>query len=372
MKITLLFLFLILLKPVFFMGGSINYEKEVTSLVPHLYEAFILMIFIIIYTVKYQFRLYYDRSFLYFYFLYFYIISLLSTVWSMYPIMTVFYSLKGIAYIVLAGFMLKEISDKPHYTIKLFKFTIFMCIVSALVNAIGTLPFSTYSVKGLQSGYLTLLALSLYIYSRQYATKNMNYSFKFSEVPLYYLGSISSILAINLSRLTLAFIQKSFFSKIKVLIVLTIFISILFLFISNEKGFLGKDLSGLKSGSGRFDVWLFLIIQWINDSVFIFGNGMFSDIVYLERFKAQIPWAHTAHNSLLSLYLGLGLIGLLFYFVLTIHVIKEIFKKQNSLFLLLALYLYGLTSNIFPGSPSLLIVFSIIITSSKLGKKSDV
>ena len=372
MKVTLLFLFLILIKPIFFIGGSINYENEVNSLAPHLYEAFILMIFTIIYIFKYRFRLYIDRSFLYVYFLFFYFTSLLSTVWSLYPIITVFYSLKGIAYVVLAGFVLKEISEKPYYTIKLLKFTVFMIIVSALINAIGTLPFSTYSVKGLYSGYLTLLALIVYIYSRQYTTKKMNYSFRFSEVPLYYLGSISSILAINLSRLMLAFVQKSFFPKIKVLIVLTISISIIFWVIDNEKGFLGKDPYGFKSGSGRFDVWIFLIIQWFSDSVSIFGNGMFSDIVYLERFKSQIPWAHTAHNSLLSLYLGLGLIGIFFYLVLTIHVIKEIFKNRNSLFLLLAVYLYGLTSNIFPGSPSLLIVFSIIMTSSKFGKKSDV
>jgi hypothetical protein len=282
---------------------------------------------------------------------------------------SIYLSLKGLLLVLTSFFILYILKNKSIISqINLLRNLLLTIFILGFLGSIITnfkMGNNNFLSTGTQGGVYTLfgfLYLTILLRTKKYKLKKSLITLLIIYIILL-MNSISSLLSYLLALLFSQFKKNKIHFIISVLI-----ISLISLFFFNKLNlqdfsFANKDLATILEGTGRFLVYeqSFKVLSDFNQG--FFGVGFGAEHTLLEKIH-DLPWAHTCHNSFLSLALGLGIPGIIFY----VYIIKLIFytKLYNSDYLfiqmiLYAIFFYGITNSIFPGNPGPVILISITI-----------
>ena len=176
--------------------------------------------------------------------------------------------------------------------------------------------------------YISFLLMLLYFFKKKF----MMFGFALISVILT-MSATGQLLLIIFVVYKLLTNKKTFFYTIVGLILFICFVIFLYFNDPFVKYMIDLRILRIESGSGRYDLWSF-VLQWLDQSPWI-GYGANQSRVILENYSRHYQ---SAHNSFLDIFLTTGVLGLLIYiaFHLSLAVISIKLNKvyQTKIFIL--------------------------------------
>ena len=183
------------------------------------------------------------------------------------------------------------------------------------------------------NGYL-LFAFSYFVYA--VINNSGNKILNFVAICLFLgfallTGSRGALLALAAVAITLLLIKVR--KSKKDIIKVVLFILILLICIQFILSLLPEDVAIRFSleyiedtgTTSRTKIWEALLTRFFNDDLFsiLFGKGIFTTPIYNTYDD------HVAHNTFIDILIGTGFVGLLFYVMLIISMLKKAWKSEN-------------------------------------------
>ena len=359
-----------------FLQGRVNYgEFEIgsVSFMSHLTELTALL-FIVSWFYKLKIR--YNHIAAIFILFYFYAAS--SSLHSSLYILSAYSSAKGIMYALVGLMVAQIIAEKklnPLATVQRFMLGLFWIgTAGAFIQGVSVVGLSNVIENGTQGGSWALTGyISVYLLaiSPLHGLRQKLLHIFLIILACSFLNSVSALLSVVVALFALQILLKRFFLSAVILGVALFFGATILALL--ESGVISeianKGYYELTTGSGRFDVYLFVWERIINGEIDPWGYGFMAERIFLLD-QEQLPWAHTAHNSFLSLTLGLGYPGAILYLLIVGSISYRILQYDSSShagragkFIMLSLIAYGFTGQIFPGGGSILVTVAVLVDS---------
>lgn len=167
------------------------------------------------------------------------------------------------------------------------------------------------------------------------------------------VSSTGALVLISISLFTL--FNKKYIMKLFASIIIVIFSGYIF-YIDNEfmHHLLNDRFDRTMSGSGRFDLWSY-VMGYLNESP-LFGYGANTSRVVLENFRGL----QSAHNSFLDIWLTTGVIGFLLLLSLFILLLLISFKLSLRYKTNMFIYLWILYFIISMANDTLHVVYTVL------------
>lgn len=315
----------------------------------------------------------------------YYFYALLTTPFSLIPIVTIFQSMTGLGFVMIANSISKKINKMSFQNSISFlnKMIIIIIIAGIFTNLIFNLKNPNFNWLGIPSGYIALMVLYFSIYNLidYFDYKKNKYLFRFIFITIFalYLNSFSAHLALFTSIAFLFFYKKKYFFLFTYLTLITIGLLLIITFLENNLDLVinNKSAGSYLIGSGRFAIYNISFELYDSLNIFrqIFGLGFMSERNLLSSY--ELAWSTDPHNSFIRSILGLGAIGGFFYlmFVLYPFIIYSRLKKINKnislkwLMMHTMFLMYGITSSSYLGTPSIQLIIFIVFSQILIHNK---
>ncbi len=302
-------------------------------------------------------------------------LAMLLVPFSKIPIMTAYLSSKGLLYCALGILLGWAISRYPEKE-RINK----LCVVLGLIFYLGTLSYLIRDTRnfgldgvlfrGYQGGTFTLIGgVYLFAVSKSGFRKARIPEFLIAMSLIYFANTLATMLSL-LGALLVCLVAQRKFLAVGIICLSGILIAYLvysYIGIYNIR-LANKGYFELVTASGRFEVYLAVLRGYLEGSIPLLGVGLGADRAYLLQ-VSDLPWFHTSHNSLLSLILGFGHLGILIYLTFVGVLVAQLLNlrysnRKNAIFLFSAtsFLLYGLTAPTFPGFPGFLITVAVALS----------
>tara|TARA_R110000868_G_scaffold411493_3_gene704664 strand:- start:29361 stop:30425 length:1065 start_codon:yes stop_codon:yes gene_type:complete len=290
------------------------------------------------------------------------------------PVLGFHMALRGVGY-VFVGLLAGELISRSEDPEKAFMKYVGLCFLGMLFVSIAE-TITTISLEylihfGLGGSYVAIFGL-VYMYM---LVKHNNHFFRmrsigvFIVVPLILyiviqLNSLASILAFSSSLLLYSiFYNRILLLLLTVPILISVYIMIPQL-VSGDLMIANKSFETIVSGSGRFQAWEVCWDKFSRLEVPFLGFGFLSDGVVLRGLEGTLSLVHSCHSSVLSNAVGLGYLGLIIYIIFVMVHLLRVFElkgsgRQDAIILFVSFLIFGVGSNLYPGSPTLLISLSV-------------
>ena len=264
-----------------------------------------------------------------FFFLLYIVLCSISTFWSENPYLTFYRSIESFTFLLLIVTVIANLFQK--YNLQdIISWTIFFAFWNLTVDILyhlkltGQLPFS---IPFLPSRlFFPLFIFIIFSFAKKTILKILTFL-------IIILGLSNKIfIGIALSFFSLAF--GDFKNKIKFLGFIIFSIFLLFSFgvedLLLNTIFYGRDSIGLTDSSGRNHVWSYLFKKGLESPLLGYGYVSGETLLLWMEFKRGVI---NAHNTILSAFLGTGLLGTLLiciFFVTTfLFLLREGFTLQK-------------------------------------------
>lgn len=366
----------------FFLPTGPNYTGEnsgITTYIGYMFENFALFVSTVVFFKKYAKAKYFSEPGVVLW-LSFYIYVVVLSITSHNPVLSMHMGLRGLCYVILGMLIfhyIKTSSNESNSFHQFLSLSFWGMVVVIIAETVTTISLDYVLNFGVGGSFIGLMGL-IYLYSLYKMYRNEEKSvinrvvFILQSIVVLFIvvkiNSFSSILTFVFSLIALLLLK--FNKKFIIILILSLVIlynySPLELLDSNFR-IANKSIDVLLSGSGRFQTWKVCFDIFSNFDYPLYGVGFLSDGVVLEDKKGILELTHSCHSSTLSNFIGLGVFGLVFYIAFFgIHVLQILFPKNDeyrdfTVLILLSLLLFGFGSVIYPGSPTVLISYSVVI-----------
>ncbi|ANP74983.1 hypothetical protein A134_00495 [Vibrio crassostreae 9CS106] len=323
---------------------------------------------------------YFPKSKFYLIAIIYYLIALMSSFYSGLPLISSYNAIVGGLFVFSASAIAKHVNKEGNifdnyqwFLSFLLKFTIAGILINILFYYIyfGKSDFLKHGIGADFSAALLLFV----------AISNMHIKNGFLPKFLFFLAlilslrlnSFSSLLSVSVGYVVFLLYNKNFirFSIVVLCSILTITLFYTFLLDNSGSGLIinNKPANAYLTGSGRFDYYLtaFDVIKNFDFFKFIFGTGFMAERLLMDGFG--LSWITDPHNSALLSFLGMGTMGFFLYLSFCIYpYIKVLYMKKSGLeahwiFFHTTFIAYGFTSSYYLGRPTVILIFSLLLTS---------
>lgn len=153
--------------------------------------------------------------------------------------------------------------------------------------------------------------------------------FFLKENRLFVLTVLAVGIVATLSRSAFVFfvliglVYMSRYISLAFLFLSSVFVSVLYFF-AKDSVFLEKRLSGLETGSGRFDIWRDSVEVFYDNPILGSGLGSFKKL-------NEASGLH-AHNTFIEILVSIGTIGMFLFLVPVFYVIFKLFSTKGKVF----------------------------------------
>ncbi len=138
-----------------------------------------------------------------------------------------------------------------------------------------------------------------------------------------------------------------------------------------------KNYDTLLHATGRFEAWNYCLCSLLDGTARFYGHGFMADFDLLKS-AANMDLSHTCHNSFLTLAVGLGVFGGVYYFIFLMYHFYLLGKrsiesrvKEYQILFYISFLIFGIASPLYPGQPTPLIWISIILGNMYNEKNSN-
>ncbi len=166
--------------------------------------------------------------------------------------------------------------------------------------------------------------------------------------------------------------KKTFFYTIGILILITCVLIFLYFNDPFIKYMIDLRMARIESGSGRYDLWYF-VLEWLDQSPWI-GYGANQSRVILENYSRHYQ---SAHNSFLDIFLTTGVLGLLIYIFFHISLVmisiklNKVYKTKIFILAYIEYFIISLSNNTLHVDYVIIYLIFMYIFLHNKGKEMD-
>lgn len=310
----------------------------------------------------------------------YYVIAFTSTAYSPLPLITSYNSIIGVFFVYTAAAISEYVenieSNKERYQ-WLLSFILKFSVASILTNALfyfiyfGEKDFFTNGVSADFTAALVLFC-SISYYHLNKGFRSCVYLF-IAILISFKLNSFSSLMSISVGYCFFCLYNKNYIKLSFIMLTIGFSSVIFYTFLIDHQGseliINNKPVNAYLTGSGRFDYYL-AAVDVLTESSFtklLFGSGFMAERVLMEG--KGLSWVTDPHNSLLLSILGMGIIGVLLYVSFALYPFFKVnmLNPKNNIqphwiFFHVTFLSYGMTSSYYIGRPTVILIFSLILT----------